>query len=200
MNKKLIIGDLIESLIIYEYDDSNITFKEVFRESHELSCSSCTFVDDESIFCGDFNSYLYLVNLSQEKNYASNDLKIMSVCSLGSSAKTIFYCMELNCILIGTSNGEIIECKEAETPEIFQSFYTSIEKSISSLGGFECAQFRKCICMGYFLGIPRIYDVDLLKTFLELNEEQKRKIIEKNGLDLSVDDADFICKRILDSM
>lgn len=199
MNKKLLIGDMIESLIIYEYQE-NKSFNEVYRESHEISCSSCVFINDELIFCADQNSYVYQLKLSQIKNYASNELIIERVCSIGSSAKAMILCDEENSILIGSSNGEIIECKEVECPEIFQNFYGLIENSLVSLGGFESAPYRRCICMGYFLGIPRIYDADLLKTFIDLNEEQKTRIIQKNDFDLKHEDAEIICNQILDSI
>ena len=138
--------------------------------------------------------------MSQLKNYASNELIIERVCSIGSSAKSMIRCDEENSILIGSSNGEIIECKEIECPEIFQKFYGLIENSLVSLGGFESAPYRRCICMGYFLGIPRIYDADLLKTFIDLNEEQKTKIVQKNDSDLNLEDVEFICNQILDSI
>lgn len=195
LNRKLIIGDCIGSFVIYEYQ--NNLFSEIYRECHELDSSSCLFINDDTMLGADKNSFFYQIKTSQEKNLASKNLVIEKVCSTGSQIKSMIYCKNLNCVLASDLNGQIIECKQINCPEFFNDIFNKIENSLNSVGGFENASFRKCICMGYYIGIPRIYDANILQLFMEIDQNQKEKIAEKCNFNLN--DVEFILNEVLDS-
>lgn len=199
MNSKLLIGDMIESFVIYEISQNNFT--EKFRETNSIGASSCTFVNDNTLYVIDINSYLYKLKTKvNENNYSSGQIAIEKSCSIGSNGKSMIYDENNDAILISTTSGEIIEVKDIDSTHFDKRLYEQIENKTVSIGNLSPHKFRKIKCMGYFLGIPRIYDSDILTMFKQMTNLNKQKILHQIDPNLTIDLADNMCDLILDQL
>ena len=179
-NNILTVGDSLDSIVVYEFQRDS--FQEIHRYCIAIGASSCIEEGKEKFtICVDQTGFLYKMKKSATINFSSKNLDIIAACFLGScsSAMISFPDKDHNSIIIGTKNGDIIECADAPCPLFSMKLYKEVESTLISLGNISNKQLRQVLSSNIVLGIPRIIDIDLLKMFLELNNEQKSQILSK---------------------
>ena len=188
------VCDELQSLVLYAYEDDALNkFSEHARNCMDFGLSICK-VSGEDFFCADHNGNFFQMQISESKNIESSDLDILSCCALGEavSAMLVFGSPKKESednqtkVLIGTKSSQYIEVINFRPTDEFLALYFEIEKSVQSLGRLTSRSNRTVLIENFMLPCPVMFNFDLIKFFLELDEEQQLAIAEEAKLPIEL--------------
>ncbi|OHT10955.1 hypothetical protein TRFO_19527 [Tritrichomonas foetus] len=197
------VCDELQSLVLYAYDDSSNKFCENARNCIDFGLSMCR-VSVDDYFCVDHCGNFFQMQIGETKNIESSDLDILSCYALGDciSSMIVFQTPKKDSeeetatkLLIGKQNSQYLEVVKFDPPEQFKLLYTEMEKEFQSLGRLSSRGHRTVLFDNYLPQCPTMYNFDLLKMYLEL-DENSQQIIATHSL-MNVQTAKQICDSLL---
>lgn len=197
------VCDELQSLVLYAYDDVTNKFSEHARNCFDFGLSICR-VSVDDYFCVDHSGNFFQMQISESRNIESSDLDILSCCALGEGASAMLvFCSpkketedNQTKVLIGTHSSQYIEVISFKPTDQFISLYNEIEKEFQSLGRFSSRSHRSVIVQDNFmLPCPIMYNFDLIKMFLEIDDKLQAIIAE--GAKMTVEEAQELSEQIL---
>lgn len=142
------------------------------------------------ILCGTQNGLVFTLEHVCSTNSALSDLIMKESISIDQPISCIKTFDEMNLALVGTEDGMVIALRsisgDSKNQNKLHELYDVLETRITSLGGFS-KHFQRVPKEGqFFLTTQKMYDYDLIKTFLSMPRNEQEKIL---GSKMSVEEA-----------
>lgn len=211
------VADELQSLVLYVYDPKPNKFTEHARNCINFGLSICRVAVDD-YFVIDYNGNLFQMQIGNSNNTESRDLDIHSCCALGEPCTSMIVLSypkkdkdavdEIDKsngetdkdtqtkLLIGTQSSQYIEVLSFNATEDFEHLYRTIEREVQTVGRMTSGAHRTVLINNsYMLPCPIMYNFDLLKMFLDLDDESRAQIASMAGIDVNV--AGDMCRHFL---
>ena len=192
------VADELQSLVLYEYDDTTCKFTEHARNCVDLGLISCCMRGDD-YFCADSKGNFFRMVIGETKNVESCDLIIVGCCHIGEPVRSmcVFAGEEVR-LLLATELGQYIEVIGFDPEPPLHALYQQLEWQLQSIGKFN-ARIYRAVKLGQFIPpSPVFYDIGVLRLFMSLDKPTQATICSKSGVD--VDTACQCCEKLLDAV
>lgn len=189
------VADELQSLVLYEYDETTCKFTEIARNCLDLGLACCCMRGDD-YFCADKAGNFFRLVIGETRNLESCDLVIVGCCHIGQTVRSMvtFSGDDLK-LLLGTEFGQYVEVVTFEHDKSFEALYGQLEVQLQSIGKFNAKMYRS-VKLGQFLPPARVlYDVGVLILFMHLDEHVQESLCGKVGLELET--AKELCDAVL---
>ncbi|ORY21141.1 hypothetical protein LY90DRAFT_516301 [Neocallimastix californiae] len=188
---QIIVGDLMKSITLYEYDDKSNEIKEIASDISTRFTSSVCFIDDDTYIGSDSNLNVFLLkkNKNPQGKMDEKQLSLMGEYHIGSSINQIkkaklvtdrtesnvIASNELIFITADGSIGIIAQLKE-DMFSILKSFEQNILNIINNVGEFPYYKWRSSCLSTDEANSLSFIDGDIIESFLELDRDTMQKI------------------------
>jgi len=176
------IGDEIESILLLQYNQEKSLFSEIARNTFSISIYSILLLGS-LIYCSDENGNLFILKNNDIQNFCSIELDLVSSINIGEKITTIYNSQRFKAIFLGTESGQLLYISDFLIDQSLVPLIELTEKTIESIGGFSPQTQRIVLHNSFCVTRSKIFDFQIMKYFLELDESIQRSLCSQCGLD-----------------